>query len=117
MNYSAQGQDPRSLTTRYLRECDSDLVFRQIGTWVLASMTARHFMNLTDGLVFSFGPDSSSEIYKCIVKLNWTDLYEVEVGYMDRQTFAWFVVEQKSAVHNDSLAHVVQGMAKRSLDL
>lgn len=108
--------DLTSLGEREFADADAVIIRKQIGTLTRIDIGAREDVRMRDGLMFHFGPSSRAKYRKIIVKLNFRDLYEVEVGYLSRPDFNWVIVEQVSNVDAEALSDVVRRLAARGLD-
>lgn len=111
------GEDaPLPLGQRRMADADPDVIFRQIGMWARIRLDLRDAVGLPDGLMFAYGPRRGRRLHKFTVKLDASDTYVVEAGWLDRRTFDYVVAEQNEGVYADSLATVLEAMGTRATD-
>ncbi|GAA1961678.1 hypothetical protein [Amycolatopsis minnesotensis] len=107
---------PQSIGEKQLADADTDVIWQQLGRPLLMELGARDLVYMDDGVMFRFGPNSPVKLRKIIVKLNGSDLYEVEVGYLQLPSYEWNVIEQVSDVYADSLPEVVRRLSAKAVD-
>jgi hypothetical protein len=94
------------------KECDPDVIRRQLGRWTRLDINARDFLGMYDDLMFTYGGESSARLRKFIVKLNGKDLYEVEVGYWHKRELEWHPLARRSDIDAAMLNEVVRELVK-----
>ncbi|MFD6073254.1 hypothetical protein, partial [Amycolatopsis lurida] len=105
----------RSIGEIRMADADPQVIKEQLGAALRTEISARNLIDMEDGLMFLFG-SAGTKLRKILIKLNGSDLYEVEVGYVSRGTWQWTVVAQESDVHVEDLRDSVRRLAATGMD-
>lgn len=100
----------RSITTELGLDADATTIWRQVSLWTWAGMGARpsQAMRLRDGLQVPVRMERGQRTL--IIKLNARDLYDVEIGRVNRRALDWVVIAQRRDIDAESLDRTVQDL-------
>lgn len=89
---------------------DARVTRAQIGAGALMNLGARDYVRDDPNGMLMFRIGSKRLVRKAIIVLNGSDLYDVEIGRLDRKTLDWVTEATRRDVFADQLAEALLQM-------
>lgn len=87
-------------------------ILDQLGVMTLMGVGAHEITRYLDAVTFyaKIAKPGQSRARKMMVKitLKSTDLYDLNIGFLDRKTFDWFSLEDHQGLYADQMVEVVR---------